>query len=117
MFLPSCLAKLVKQWFDNFILGQGLLGSNPAHPFYCSYMHILSCLVVCQSKLFLLLISPLCPNSVQNQFSPNNNHRLSRAKSTRIDKMILKRKIFDLLSFFKEMYGDQFGEFVTRYRG
>ena len=31
--------------------------------------------------------------------------------------MILKRKIFDLLSFFKEMYGDQFGEFVTRYRG
>ena len=32
--------------------------------------------------------------------------------------MILKRKIFDLLSnslssFFKEMYGDQFGEFVS----
>ena len=67
-------------------------------------------------------INPLCPNSVQNQFSPNDNHRLSRAKSTRIDKMILKRKIFDLLSnslnsFFKEMYGDQFGEFVSGYRG
>ena len=36
--------------------------------------------------------------------------------------MILKRKIFDLLSnslnsFLKEMYGDQFGEFVSGYRG
>ena len=43
-------------------------------------------------------LNPLCPNSVQNQFSPNDIHRLSRAKSTRINKMILKRKIFDLLS-------------------
>ena len=71
--------------------------------------------------LFLSL-NPLCPNSVQNQFSPNHNHRLSRAKSTRIDKMILERKIFDLLSnslnsFFKEMFGDQFGEFVSGYQG
>ena len=36
--------------------------------------------------------------------------------------MILKRKIFDLLSnslnsFFEEMYGDQFGEFVSGYQG
>ena len=44
------------------------------------------------------LINPLCPNSVQNQFSPNNIHKLSRAKSMRINKMITKRKIFDLLS-------------------
>ena len=40
---------------------------------------------------------------------------MSRAKSMRINKMITKRKIFDLLSnslnqFFKEMYGDQSGE-------
>ena len=38
----------------------------------------------------------------------------------RINKMITKRKIFDLLpnslnSFLKEMYGDQFGEFVCGY--
>ena len=38
----------------------------------------------------------------------------------RINKMITKRKIFDLLpnslnQFFKEMYGDQFGEFVCVY--
>ena len=38
----------------------------------------------------------------------------------RINKMITKRKIFDLLpnslnQFFKEMYGDQFGEFVCGY--
>ena len=38
----------------------------------------------------------------------------------RINKIITKRKIFDLLPnslnlFFKEMYGDQFGEFVCRY--
>ena len=36
--------------------------------------------------------------------------------------MILKRKIFDLLSnslnsFFKEMYGDQLREFVGGYQG
>ena len=38
----------------------------------------------------------------------------------RINKMISTRKIFDLLpnslkEFFKEMYGDQFGEFVCGY--
>ena len=40
----------------------------------------------------------------------------------RINKLITKRSIFDLLSnslnqFFKEMYGDQSGEFVCRYWG
>ena len=40
----------------------------------------------------------------------------------RINKMITKRKIFDLLLnslnlFFKEMYRDQFGEFVCGYWG
>ena len=40
----------------------------------------------------------------------------------RNNKMITKRKIFDLLSnshnlFLKEMYGDQFGEFVCGYWG
>ena len=64
--------------------------------------------------------NPLSPNSAQNQFSLNNIHRLSWAKSMRINKIITKRKIFDLLPnslnlFFKEMYGDQFGEFVCRY--
>ena len=38
----------------------------------------------------------------------------------RINKMITKRKTFDLLSnslnsFFKKMYGDWFGEFVCGY--
>ena len=40
----------------------------------------------------------------------------------RINKMIAERKIFDMLSnslnlFFKEMYGDQSGEFVCGYYG
>ena len=40
----------------------------------------------------------------------------------RINKMITQVKTPDLLtnslnSFFKEMYGDQFGEFVSGYRG
>ena len=66
------------------------------------------------------LINPLRPSSVQNQFSPSDIHRLSRAKTTRIIKMISKRRIFDLLtnslnSFFKEMYGDQLEEFVCGY--
>ena len=67
-------------------------------------------------------IKHLRPNSDQHQFSPNRIHRLSRAKSMRINKMITKRKIFDLLSnslnlFFKKMYADQSGEFVWGYLG
>ena len=42
-------------------------------------------------------LNPLSPNSAQNQFSPNDIHRLSWAKSMRINKMISNRKIFDLL--------------------
>ena len=42
-------------------------------------------------------INPLSPNSAQNQFSPNDIHRLSWAESMRINKMITKRKIFDIL--------------------
>ena len=66
--------------------------------------------------------NPLSPNNDQHQFSPNSIHRLLRAKSMRINKLITKRSIFDLLSnslnqFFKEMYGDQSGEFVCRYWG
>ena len=38
------------------------------------------------------LFNPLSPNSDQQQFSPNNIHRLSRAKSMRINKMITKKK-------------------------
>ena len=41
--------------------------------------------------------NPFSPNSAQDQFSPNDIHRLSWAKSMRINKMITKRKIFDLL--------------------
>ena len=63
------------------------------------------------------LFNPLSPNIDQHQFSPNNIHTLSRAKVMRINQMITRRKISDLLSispnlFCKEMYGDQFGEFV-----
>ena len=68
------------------------------------------------------LCNPISPNSDQHQFSPNDIHRLSRAKSMRINKVITQRKIFDLLSnslnwFLKEMYGDQSGEFVCGYWG
>ena len=67
-------------------------------------------------------LNPLSPNSDQHQFSPNDIHTMSREKSRRINKMITKRKIFDLLSnslnsFFTEMYGDQSGEFVCGYWG
>ena len=43
-------------------------------------------------------LNPLSPNSDQHQFSPNDIHTMSRAKSRRINKVITKRKIFDLLS-------------------
>ena len=42
--------------------------------------------------------NPLSLNSDQHQFSPNNIHRLSSATSMRINQMITKRKISDLLS-------------------
>ena len=42
-------------------------------------------------------INPLSPNSDQHQFSPNNIQRLSSATSMRINQMITKRKISDLL--------------------
>ena len=42
-------------------------------------------------------INSLSPNSDQHQFSPNNIHRLSSATSMRINQMITKRKISDLL--------------------
>ena len=37
--------------------------------------------------------NPLSPNSVQQQFSPNNIHTLSRDKVMRINKMIIIEKI------------------------
>ena len=44
------------------------------------------------------LINPLSLNSDQHQLSPNNIHGLSNATSMRINQMITKRKISDLLS-------------------
>ena len=79
---------------------------------------------IMKKALFLLFLkvflNPLSPNSAQNQFSPNDIHRLSWAKSMRINKMITKRNVFDLLpnslnKFFKKMYRDQFGEFACGY--
>ena len=37
--------------------------------------------------------NPLSPNSVQQQFSPNSIHSLSRDKVMRINKMIIIEKI------------------------
>ena len=61
----------------------------------------LSCNIQQGYYLFLIPLfkpfNPLSPKSDQNQFSPNYIHTLSRAKSMRINKMIRKRKIFDIL--------------------
>ena len=43
-----------------------------------------------EQKAFL---NPLSPNSVQQQFSPNSIHSLSRDKVMRINKMIIIEKI------------------------
>ena len=64
----------------------------------------------------------LSGNGDQHQFSPNDIHNLSRNQVMRINKMINNEKSLDLLSnslntFFKEMYRDQFGEFVCGYWG
>ena len=60
-------------------------------------------------------VNRLRPKSDQHQFSPNKFNTLWREKIISIYKMM--GKPFNLLSnslyyFFKEMYGDQSGEFV-----
>ena len=78
--------------------------------------------VSCHKKLYSLTFNPLSPNSDQDQFSANNIHTLSTDKLWELIKWSPKRKRLDLSSnslnlFFKEMYGDQFGEFVCGYWG
>ena len=63
------------------------------------------------------MINPLSPDSDQDQFSPNNIHMLPREIVMRVNKWSPKRKCFDILPnslnvFLKEMYRDQFGEFL-----
>ena len=67
-------------------------------------------------------LNPLSANSDQDQFSPNNIHTPSTDKLWELIKWSPKKKCLDLLSnslnsFFKEMYGDQFGELVCGYWG
>ena len=45
-------------------------------------------------------MNPLSPNSDQHQFSPNNIHMLSREMVMRINQMITKEKMHDLLLNF-----------------
>ena len=64
--------------------------------------------------------NPVSANSDQDQFSPNNIHTLSTGKFWELTKWSPKWKCLDLLSnslnwYFKEMYEDQFGEFVCGY--
>ena len=68
------------------------------------------------------MFNPLSSNSDQDQFSANNIDTLSTDKLWELIKGSPERKCLDLLSnslnsFFKEMYGDQFGEFVSGYWG
>ena len=49
-------------------------------------------------KITFFAINSLSPNSDQQQYSPNNIHRLSSATSMRINQTITKRKISDFLS-------------------
>ena len=81
--------------------------------------------VVCatvKSNIWLLAVNPFSPNSDQDPFSPNNIQILSTDKLWELLKWSPKQKCLDRLSnslnsFCKEMYRDQFGEFVSRYWG
>ena len=64
---------------------------------HCRSAKIVCCLFIL-TGLQLVGLNPLSPNSDQHQFSPKKIHRLSRAKSMRINKMITKGKVFDLKS-------------------
>ena len=80
--------------------------------------------ILLPSEKVIIIINPLIPSGDQDQFSSNNIHTLSRVKLGELIKWSPKRKRLDLLSNslnyffkFKEMYGDQFGEFVCGYWG
>ena len=81
--------------------------------------------VVCatvKTNIWLLAVNPFSPNSDQDPFSPNNIQILSTDKLWELLKWSPKQKCLDRLSnslnsFCKEMYRDQFGEFVSRYWG
>ena len=65
---------------------------------------------------------PLRPNSDRHQFSPNDIHTYQVKWLWELIKCSPKRKYLDRLSnslnlFWKDMYGDQFGEFVCGYWG
>ena len=66
------------------------------------FFYVLSIIFALINVVVLLkqhdLLNPLSSNSDRHQFSPNNIHRLSSATSMRINQMITKRKISDLLS-------------------
>ena len=74
-------------------------------------------------KVYTELLNPLTPDSDQDQFSPNNIHMLPKEMWLwELIKWSPKGKCFDLLPnslnlFHKEMYKDQFGEFVCGYWG
>ena len=59
-----------------------------------------------------ITFNPLSPQSDQSQFSPNKINILSRENVVRINK-----NNNNLNQFYKEMYGDQSGEFVFGYFG
>ena len=66
--------------------------------------------------------NPLSPNSDQQQFSPDNVHSCQEKRLWEYKKWSWKRKCLDVLlnslnQFLKEMYGDQFEEFVCGYWG
>ena len=76
-----------------------------------------------------LCYSMMCNGRVVNLLSPKNDqHQCSPYISTKVkwksykNNIVKRNTSFDLLSnsfdeFFKEMYGEQFGEFVSGYWG
>ena len=65
-----------------------------------------------------LVFNPSSPNSDQHQFSAKDIHTLAREKVMRVNKMITKDLLSNSLNLFlKEMYRDQFREFVRGYWG
>ena len=66
--------------------------------------------------------NPLSANGDRHQFSPNISKDCEEIMLWELINWSLKRKCFDLISnslntFFKEMYRDQFGEFICGYWG
>ena len=130
MWLYSCVNRLFpssknfhfrnKAKWKTFLMKISFVCMRIKNPFYINGFALSFALKKTLEATQKWPINPLRPNGDQRQYSPNIIYTLLRDRSWELIKWSPTRKNLDLSSnslnsFVKEMYGDQFGEFVSGY--